>query len=79
MSEIREQLDRIVRLVVDEPEAVEVDEVEQGRETIFELRVAEEDLGKVIGRQGRTARAFRSLLMARGARDGRRYDLQIID
>lgn len=79
MSEVRDQLDRIVRLIVDEPEAVEIDEIEEGRGTVFELQVAEDDLGKVIGRQGRTARAFRSLLVARGARDGRRYELEILD
>ena len=76
---MRQQLARIVRLIVDDPEAVEVTELQGGRETVFELRVAEPDLGKVIGRQGRTARAFRSLLMVRGARDGCRYELQIID
>jgi len=79
MTEIREQLAQVVRLVVDEPEAVEVAEIPEGRTTVLELRVAEEDLGKVIGRQGRTARALRSLLTTQGARDGQRYDLQILD
>ena len=79
MSEVQQQLTRIVRLIVDEPDAVEISEIPQGRQTLLELRVAEDDLGKVIGRQGRTALAFRSLLTARGARDGHRYDLQIID
>ena len=79
MSDVREQLDRIVRLVVDDPDAVEVTLVPEGRVTVLELQVADEDLGKVIGRQGRTARAFRSLLSARGKRDGQRYELQILD
>ncbi len=79
MSDVREELARVVRLVVDEPDAVEVTEVPEGRVTVLELRVAEEDLGKVIGRQGRTARAFRSLLSARGKRDRQRYELQILD
>lgn len=79
MSEVRQQLARVVRLIVDEPDAVEVTEIPRGRQTFFELRVAEYDLGKVIGRQGRTARSFRSLLSARGARDRQRYELQIID
>jgi len=79
VSEVQQQLTRIVRLIVDEPDAVEISEIPQGRQTLLELRVAEEDLGKVIGRQGRTALAFRSLLATRGARDGLRYDLQIID
>lgn len=79
MSEVREQLIEVVRLIVDEPEAVEVTEHPEGRTTIFELQVAPDDLGKVIGRQGRTARAFRSLLMARGSRDRQRYELEILD
>ena len=79
MSDATEQLARVVRLVVDDADAVEVTEVPDGRVTVLELRVAEEDLGKVIGRQGRTARAFRSLLGARGAREGRRYELQVLD
>ncbi len=70
---------RVVQLIVDEPDAVEIEELEEGRTIVFELQVASEDLGKVIGRQGRTARAFRSLLMARGAQDGCRYDLDILD
>lgn len=79
VSATRDHLLRVVRLIVDEPDAVEIEEVEEGRTTVFELQVASEDLGKVIGRQGRTARAFRSLLMARGAQDGCRYDLDILD
>lgn len=79
MSDVREQLIEVVRLIVDEPEAVEVSEHPEGRTTVFELQVAADDLGKVIGRQGRTARAFRSLLMARGSRDRCRYELEILD
>jgi len=79
MSEVRQQLIRVVQLIVDEPEAVEVDEYPEERTTVLELQVAPDDLGKVIGRQGRTARAFRSLLMVRGVQDGRRYELEILD
>jgi predicted RNA-binding protein YlqC (UPF0109 family) len=79
VSETREQLLKIVSLIVDEPDAVEIEEHQEGRTTVFELQVATDDLGKVIGRQGRTARAFRSLLMARGTQDGCRYDLEILD
>lgn len=79
MSEVREHLTNVVRLIVDEPDEVEVYEYPEGRTTHFELHVAPDDLGKVIGRQGRTARAFRSLLMARGTSDGRRYELEILD
>ncbi len=79
MTSLRDSLIRLIRLLVDEPEQVEIEEV-SGRDSIlFELQVAPEDLGKVIGRQGRTIRAVRSLLAARGSRDGERYDFEIIE
>ncbi len=79
MTSARDSLVRLVRLMVDEPDQVAVEEI-SGRESIlFELEVAEEDLGKVIGRQGRTVRAIRSLLAARGSRDGERYEFEIIE
>lgn len=70
---------RLVRQMVDLPDEVEVDQIETSEATVLELRLAEEDLGKVIGRQGRTARALRTLLAERGARDGERYELEIVD
>lgn len=79
MSDLKDELERVVRLMVDYPDDVELVADDRGATTHFELQVADDDLGKVIGRQGRTARAMRSLLAARGARDGRRYELQIID
>lgn len=79
MPSLQEELERVVRLMVDEPDEVDLRADERGRTMHFELRVADDDLGKVIGRQGRTARAMRSLLAARGTRDGCRYELQIID
>jgi len=79
VSETRDHLQRVVGLIVDAPDAVEIEEHHEGRTTVFELQVASDDLGKVIGRQGRTARAFRSLLMARGTQDGCRYELEILD
>ena len=79
MSDVSEKLEHVVRLMVDQPEEIEIDEIPHQKGTAFELRVAEEDLGKVIGRQGRTARALRTLLSAREERDGERYSLEIID
>lgn len=79
MSELRERLAHLVSLMVDRRDQVEIEEVPHADGTTFKLRVAEEDLGKVIGRQGRTARALRSLLAARQARDGSRYELEILD
>lgn len=79
MTSVRDLLVRLVQLMVDEPDQVAIEEI-SGRESIlFELDVAEEDLGKVIGRQGRTVRAIRSLLAARGSQDGERYDFEIIE
>ena len=79
MEDPQEALTRLVQLMVDEPDQVSIEEI-PGRDSIlFELQVDAEDLGKVIGRQGRTARALRSLLAARGTRDGERYELEILD
>ena len=65
--------------MVDEPDQVSIEEIPGRESTLFELQVAAGDLGKVIGRQGRTARALRSLLSARGTRDGERYELEILE
>jgi predicted RNA-binding protein YlqC (UPF0109 family) len=65
--------------MVDEPDQVSIEEIPGRDSTLFELQVATDDLGKVIGRQGRTARALRSLLSARGSRDGERYELEILE
>lgn len=76
---MKELVEFLARSLVDEPEQVRVTPVTRERATILELRVAPEDLGKVIGRQGRTARAMRNLLAAAGARSRTRYILEIID
>jgi len=78
-SAVHESLVRVIGLIVDEPEEIDLEEIPGRESTLFELQVASEDLGKVIGRQGRTARALRSLLTARGSRDGERYELEIIE
>ncbi len=76
---MKELVEFIATSLVDSPDDVRVDEVERDDATVFELRVASEDLGKVIGRQGMTARAVRTLLSAVGSRRGRRYRLDIVD
>jgi predicted RNA-binding protein YlqC (UPF0109 family) len=76
---MEDRLSELVRLLVDRPEEVDLAVLPGRRETLIELRVAPEDLGKVIGRQGRTARALRTLLETRGYRDGTRYELEILD
>jgi uncharacterized protein len=69
----------LARQLVTDPEAVRVETVERDRSTIFELSVAQEDLGRVIGRGGRTAKAFRTVLDAAARREGRRAVLDILD
>jgi len=76
---INEELEELVRTMVDYPDEVEVWEVPEGRSVRLELAVDPEDLGKVIGRQGRTARALRALLDVRGEQDGARYELKILE
>jgi hypothetical protein len=65
--------------LVDDPEAVSVEELERGGDLVIRLHVAEEDRGKVIGRRGRMAQALRTLVRAAGARSNRRVLLEIAD
>ena len=67
----------VARALVDKPDAVKVDEVPDGNTTVYELEVDEEDIGKVIGRQGRTAKAIRTLLSAGGMKLRKRFTLEI--
>ena len=72
-------IEYIARSLVDDPEAVRVREVEGDQATVLELTVSPEDLGKGIGRQGRTARAMRTVLGAASIRAGRRTVLEILE
>jgi uncharacterized protein len=77
---MKEAVELIVRHLVREAEAVDVRAVERDRATtVIEVRVAQEDVGKVIGRQGRTVKALRSLLHAAGQKHNRRYVLEIVE
>lgn len=69
----------IVRAMVDYPESVSVSEVNGDQMTVFELIVAKEDLGKVIGKQGQNAKAIRTILNAASSRERRRSVLEIVD
>lgn len=69
----------IATSLVDRPEAVEVHETGQDDTLVLELRVAKEDLGKVIGKQGRTARALRTLLSATAGKSERKVRLEIVE
>ena len=69
----------IAQALVDHPEQVEISEVEGNQTSVIELKVAKEDLGKVIGKQGRTARAMRTILSAASAKIKKRTLLEIIE
>ena len=69
----------LAKSLVDDPEGVKVHTLERDQSTVYELEVAASDLGKVIGRQGRTARAMRTVLAAAGQKQRRRYILDILD
>ena len=79
MSDLQRDLGEAVRLLVDDREAVAIEERESPDGVHFEIRVAPTDLGKVIGRQGRTIRALRTLLDARSGKDGVRYWVDILE
>ena len=76
---LREDLLDVVKLLVDEPEAVRIEEIEDHDSIRFELEVASDDLGKVIGRHGRTARSVRTILASAGVKLDRRIDFEIVE
>jgi uncharacterized protein len=76
---VKELVEDIARALVDVPAEVVVNEVDGEQITVFELRVAQGDLGKIIGKQGRTARSIRTLLGAVGMKLNRRFSLEILE
>ncbi len=72
-------IETIARGLVDNPERVQVSEVEDDARLLLQLRVAQEDLGKVIGKNGRTARAMRTLLAAASIKSSKRVELEIVE
>ena len=76
---MKELIKYIAQALVDHPEQVSVEEVEGNQTSVLELKVAKEDLGKVIGKQGRTARAMRTILSAASAKVKKRTVLEIIE
>jgi uncharacterized protein len=78
IPELGDAITQLIGLLIDSPDDLEVsEEIERSGDTTFRVRVVSDDLGKVIGRQGRTARSLRAFLEVRGALDDRRYDLEI--
>lgn len=76
---MKDLVTEIAKALVDSPDEVTVREVEGEQVTVLELRVAPSDLGKVIGKQGRTARSIRTLLGAAGMKLNRRFTLEILE
>ncbi|NIO17005.1 MAG: KH domain-containing protein [Deltaproteobacteria bacterium] len=76
---MKDLIETIAKALVDHPDEVEVSEVEGEKTSVLELKVAKEDLGKVIGKQGRTARAIRTILSAASTKIKKRSVLEIIE
>lgn len=79
MSELRDLIEFVGKSLVDVPDQVEVNEIEGEQTTVIELKVDKSDLGKVIGKQGRTARALRTILNAASTKLKKRSVLEIIE
>ncbi|GAW92824.1 KH domain-containing protein [Calderihabitans maritimus] len=75
---MKELVEFLAKALVDNPDAVQVNQVEGEKSVILELRVAPEDMGKVIGKQGRIAKAIRTVIKAAAAKEGKRVVLEII-
>jgi len=76
---MRELVEQIAKSLVDNPDQVSVHAIEGEQVTVLELRVAQSDLGKVIGKQGRTARSIRTILGAAGMKLRKRFTLEILE
>jgi predicted RNA-binding protein YlqC (UPF0109 family) len=78
-SSLKEVVETVAKALVDHPEEVTVTQIDEDATIVLELRVAAQDLGKVIGKQGRTARAMRTLLRAAGMKLRKRFVLEILE
>jgi predicted RNA-binding protein YlqC (UPF0109 family) len=78
-GDMRALIEQIAQALVDAPDQVAVEVINEEEATVLELKVAADDLGKVIGKQGRTARAMRTLLGAAGMKLHKRYTLEILE
>ncbi len=76
---MKDVVEFIARSLVDDPDSVSVTVVERDDETVFELRVAQEDMGRVIGKQGRVAKAIRTVTKAAAMKQGTRVHVDIVD
>jgi predicted RNA-binding protein YlqC (UPF0109 family) len=78
-AELKELVEYMAKALVDEPDQVSVNEVQGDQTTVIELKVAKNDLGKVIGKQGRTARSMRTILSAASTKLNKRSVLEIVE
>jgi uncharacterized protein len=78
-SEAAELVEFLVRSIVEDPDQVAVEEFDEDDELVLEVKVADDDLGRVIGREGRVAKAIRTIARAAGARDDRRVSVDIVE
>lgn len=76
---MKEAVERIIRSLVGEPDAVEVNENADGKNIRIEVRVAPPDMGRVIGREGRTVKALRSILFIAGQKHGKRFQMDLLE
>jgi len=76
---MKELLELITKSLVDHPDEIVIEEVERDEATVYELKVSGEDLGKVIGKQGRTARAIRTILSSAGSKLDKRIVFEILE
>ena len=76
---MKEAVERIIKALVGEPDAVEVVENADGKNVRIEVRVADTDMGRVIGREGRTVKAIRSILFIAGQKHNRRFQLDLVE
>jgi predicted RNA-binding protein YlqC (UPF0109 family) len=76
---MKEAVEKIIKALAGEPDQVQVDEIGDGKNVRIEVRVAESDMGRVIGREGRTVKAIRSILFAAGHKHGKRFHLDLVE
>jgi len=79
MESLKELIEYIAKALVDNPDKVEIKEIAGEKTLIYELRVGDGDLGKVIGKEGRTAKAIRSIITAAAMKQGKRAQLEILE
>ncbi len=76
---MKEILQTIIKNLVDNPDAVEINQVDEATSIVFEIKVAEEDMGKVIGKQGRIAKSIRTVMKAVAAKEHKKVTVEFID